>query len=56
LVPPSDAAALSAAMARLMSDAGERARMGARGREVCVRFAADQIIGRWEKLLGSERV
>jgi GalNAc-alpha-(1->4)-GalNAc-alpha-(1->3)-diNAcBac-PP-undecaprenol alpha-1,4-N-acetyl-D-galactosaminyltransferase len=54
LVPPSDAAALSAAMARLMSDAGERARMGARGREVCARFAADQVISRWEELLVSE--
>jgi len=51
LVPPSDAAALSEAMARFMSDAGERARMGTRGREVCARFAADQIICRWEESL-----
>ena len=54
LVPPSDAAALSGALTRLMDNAEERAQMGALGREVCARFAADQIISRWEELLVSE--
>jgi len=53
LVPPSNTAALSKAMARLMSHAGERARMGARAREVCVRFAPQRILSQWHNALDS---
>jgi glycosyltransferase involved in cell wall biosynthesis len=51
LIPPSDKAALAHAMARLMSNAEERSRMGAFARGVCARFPVDQIMRQWEASL-----
>lgn len=54
LVAPGDAAALSAAMAHLITDAGARARMGAAGKKRCRRlFRAEVVVGRIEDLYAS---
>ncbi len=59
LVPPSDAAALGAALARLAGSADDRARLGAAGRAfVLPRFGVDGyvagITGLYERLLAKE--
>lgn len=51
LVPAGDAAALTAALDRLMRDGAERRRLAARAPEVLGRFAAEGILARWEALL-----
>jgi glycosyltransferase involved in cell wall biosynthesis len=51
LVPAGDVGALAAAMDRLMSDAGERRRLGERAREVQARFAPETILAAWDRLL-----
>ena len=38
-------------MERLMADAGERLRLGARAREAAERFGLEKITERWEELL-----
>lgn len=50
LVPPGEAAALAAALARLMTDPEERQRLAARAPEVVRRFPADEILVAWEWL------
>jgi len=46
LVPPRDAAALARALRRLIESPAERARMGARGREIAVaEFAEERVVG-----------
>ena len=50
LVPARDVSALAAALNRLMSDPGERVRLGARAREVTVRFSSGRILSLWQNL------
>jgi GalNAc-alpha-(1->4)-GalNAc-alpha-(1->3)-diNAcBac-PP-undecaprenol alpha-1,4-N-acetyl-D-galactosaminyltransferase len=50
LVPAGDVEALGDAMARLMGDAGERRRLGARAGEIVERFGVDRVLGQWEAL------
>jgi glycosyltransferase involved in cell wall biosynthesis len=55
LVPPRDPAALAAAILRLASDAGERARFGAAGREAVVgRFSPERLVDDIDALYTSE--
>lgn len=51
LVPPNDVAALAGAMDRLMADAAERQRLGARAPEVAERFSRDKIMNLWDELV-----
>ena len=51
VVPSGDVPALAAAMARLMSEAGERRRLGARAAEVVERYGVERVLGQWETLL-----
>lgn len=51
LVPPEDVSALANAMDRLMRDETERVRLGAEARNVCIRFALDEIMKRWTTLV-----
>jgi glycosyltransferase involved in cell wall biosynthesis len=51
LVPNQDMAALSKAMARLMSDREERRRLGSRAVEVIDRFDAGKVATLWEEML-----
>lgn len=51
LVPNQDMAALSKAMARLMSDREERRRLGSRAIEVIDRFDAGKVATLWEEML-----
>jgi len=49
LVPAEDVPALAEAMATLMSDADERARMGRAAREASQRFRLDTVLDAWEQ-------
>jgi glycosyltransferase involved in cell wall biosynthesis len=51
LVAPGDAAALGAAMDRLMADPAERRRLATRALEVRERFGAAKIMAMWDHLL-----
>ena len=51
LVPRDDVVALAGAMDRLLSDEGERKRLGARAVEVTSRFAKGSVMGMWEAVL-----
>lgn len=51
VVPRADAVALAGALDELMSDAGLRARLGARARDSVAAYRADLIIDRWEALI-----
>lgn len=51
LVPPEDAPALAAAMARLMSDADLRRRLAARAPQVLDRFGVERVVDLWEDVL-----
>ena len=55
LVPPDDAAALVAALDRLMGDAALRATMGARAVDARQRFSVEQVSSRWEQLFNDLR-
>ena len=55
LVPPENVGALAREMDRLMSDADERVRLGARAVEVSNRFAVDRVLARWEDLISEVR-
>lgn len=55
LVPPEDADALAAAMARLMADAGERRRMAGQARAITERFGMDIVMALWEKAIANAR-
>jgi GalNAc-alpha-(1->4)-GalNAc-alpha-(1->3)-diNAcBac-PP-undecaprenol alpha-1,4-N-acetyl-D-galactosaminyltransferase len=48
LVPPGDPAALAEALARLMADPIERARLGQRAPEVVQRFSTERVVNLWE--------
>lgn len=50
LVPPQDAAALAAALDRLMGDPEERQRLASRAPEVVTRFSRDRALSLWENL------
>jgi glycosyltransferase involved in cell wall biosynthesis len=56
LIPCGDVDALAQAMTRLMSNDTERARLGARAREVLQRFSAERILGLWDGVLNDVRV
>ncbi|MBI4615965.1 MAG: glycosyltransferase family 4 protein [Planctomycetes bacterium] len=51
LVPREDVPALASGLDRLMSDPEERARLGARAKEVRERFSLDRILALWDDLL-----
>ena len=51
LVPPGDIPGLARAMARLMADPAERARLAARAPEVTARFSLERVLGLWEKAM-----
>jgi glycosyltransferase involved in cell wall biosynthesis len=51
LVPPEDTAALASALETCMADAGKRAALGARGREIMDRFRPDKVLAMWEQTL-----
>jgi GalNAc-alpha-(1->4)-GalNAc-alpha-(1->3)-diNAcBac-PP-undecaprenol alpha-1,4-N-acetyl-D-galactosaminyltransferase len=51
LVPPENIQMLSAAMARLMADAGARQRLAAKAVEVKARFSLEKVGMQWEALL-----
>ena len=55
VVPAGDVPALAAAMGRLMDDAAERRRLGARAVEVVERYGVDRVLGLWETLLRDSR-
>jgi glycosyltransferase involved in cell wall biosynthesis len=50
LVPPGDVAGLTAALDRLMGDAGLRQQLAARAVEARTRFSMQRIAGMWEEL------
>lgn len=53
LVPNEDEAALAAALCRLMCDGSERARLGARAREVVERFSLGCVMEMWDEALAA---
>jgi len=53
LVPPGDIPGLATAMARLMADPGERARIAGRAPEVMDRFSLAAIIAHWERAIAA---
>ncbi|MFN5745138.1 MAG: glycosyltransferase family 4 protein [Methylococcaceae bacterium] len=52
LVPPGDEAALADAMASLMNNPAERARIGRNARAVSERFGLERIMNQWDQLMG----
>lgn len=56
LVPPRDPARLAEALVRLLSDAGLRREMGARGRRLCEeRYDWEMVVDRMEEVYRSCR-
>jgi glycosyltransferase involved in cell wall biosynthesis len=55
LIPPGDVEALAGEMDRLMTDADERSRLGARAAEVSSRFGVDRIAALWEVVMSEVR-
>jgi glycosyltransferase involved in cell wall biosynthesis len=55
LVPPENVAALAGAMDRLMTDEGERRRLGAQAAEVSGRFALAKVAKMWDCLIADLR-
>lgn len=53
LVPPRDESALAAAISELMGDAGLRARLSGRARDVLRSFSEDTIMSDWHAVIGS---
>lgn len=53
LVPPGDADALAAAMARLMGDPAERARLGTAARAITDVFAPARVFAMWDTLIAT---
>ena len=51
LVPPTDPARLSQAMAALMADASKRQQLAARASDVLHRFSPNKILHQWEQVL-----
>lgn len=51
LVPQGDAAALTAALRRVMTDVDLRRRLGTAGRDRARDYAPDRVIAQWERLL-----
>lgn len=51
LTPPGDVRTLAREMDRLMTDAGERSRLGARAIDVSSRFGVDRITTLWEGVI-----
>ncbi len=51
LVPPEDIGMLVAALTRLMGNADERKRLGARATSIVKRFSVDEVMGMWEVVL-----
>jgi glycosyltransferase involved in cell wall biosynthesis len=54
LVPPQDAAAMAAAMDRLMGDERERLRLGRAAAAVVQRFGLPGVMAAWDRLLDGE--
>jgi glycosyltransferase involved in cell wall biosynthesis len=55
LVPPGRIESLAAEMSRLMSNAAERRRLGARAVEVSSRFGIDRILNLWNSVIAEVR-
>lgn len=55
LIPPGDLETLTKEMDRLMTDAGERSRLGVRAVEVSSRFGLDRITALWEDVISEVR-
>lgn len=51
LVPPGDVDALAGAMDSLMSNPGQRARLGKHAMEITQRFGLERVMGMWEDIL-----
>jgi len=51
LVPPEDPETLASALETCMADAGKRAALGTRGREIMERFRPDKVLAMWEQTL-----
>lgn len=51
LVPAEDVSALASALARVMDDPAERARMGRNATGIAVKLGAEQILPRWTRVL-----
>jgi glycosyltransferase involved in cell wall biosynthesis len=56
LVPPGDVPALAQAMARLMADPADRARLAARAPEVLTRYSEARVLELWESAMRSVKL